>query len=233
MRHIGRVLTGLDPDIVGFQESFIADDRAILLNALRDSRLCYHSYYPSGNVGSGLLICSAWPIYDIHFKRYTVTNPAYRIWEGDFWAGKGAALARIESPAGMVDFYCTHAQASYVVPNYRDVRVCQMKELADFINKSCTGISPAFLVGDMNCGEEREDYEAAVKGANLTRVMNMDSHIDHIFAVDDPQYQIEVLDTIRISEKITEDGHSFSLSDHSGYMSTIKVIPLEVAVNEP
>jgi len=227
MRHIGRVITAIDPDIVGFQESFIAKDRAILLEALRDSRLNYIAYYPSGTVGSGLLICSAWPIYDIQFKRYTKTNPAYRIWEGDFWAGKGAALARIESPEGMIDFYCTHAQAGYGVPNYRDVRVSQMKELAEFITMSRTGTSPAILVGDMNCGEGREDYETVVKGANLTRAMNMESRIDHIFTVNDPKYQYEVLDTIRISETINEGGRSFSLSDHAGYMSTIRVIPLK------
>ncbi len=223
MRHIARVLTELDPDVVGFQEAFIAEDRAILMNALEGSRLRYHHYYPSGTGGSGLLISSCWPVHEIYFKRYSQSGPAYRVWEGDFWGGKGAALARIETPVGMIDFYCTHAQAGYGRPNYQSVRISQMAELAAFIRGSKMRNSPAFLVGDMNCRIGNEDYETVIARANLIRLMNLDSRIDHIFGVNDSSYTFETLDTIRIAEKISENGKTFSLSDHPGYMSTIRV----------
>ncbi len=225
MRHIGRILSELDPDIVGFQESFIASDRAILIEALSHSRLKYHTYYPSGVAGSGLLISSAWPIREAYFLRYSVSGPASRVWEGDFWGGKGVALARVESPAGMLDIYNTHAQAGYGRPEYRIVRQQQMEELATFVNASRTGTAPAFLVGDMNCRIDQEDYETAVNTATLARAMSIDSGIDHIFAVQDEQYHFDVRDTIRIWETITEGERTFHLSDHAGFMSEIEILP--------
>lgn len=182
MHHIARVLTALDPDIAGFQESFIEKDRDVLLKALGSSRLRYHQYFPSGVGGSGLLICSAWPIREAYFLRYSISGPAYRIWEGDFWAGKGAALARIETPAGILDFYNTHAQAGYGRASYRDVRCIQMKELADFMNASRSNTAPAFLVGDMNCGIGDVDYEIVLNEARLQRSMAVDSHIDPLLS---------------------------------------------------
>jgi endonuclease/exonuclease/phosphatase family metal-dependent hydrolase len=225
MRHIGRVLTGLDPDIVGFQESFIDKEREILLNALDKTRLQYHQYYPSGLVGSGVLICSAWPIRETFFHRYAASPPARRIWEGDYWAGKGVGLARIETPAGMLDFFDTHAQAGYGRAEYRELRRRQMAELAIFMNQSRTGTSPALLVGDMNCGIGAIDYETAVREAGLVRLLNIETGIDHIHAAKNTRYNFEVLDTVPIDEKVTEGGKTFSLSDHTGYMSTIRITP--------
>ncbi len=226
MRHIGRVLAELDPDVVGFQESFIEKDREILIDALADTRLRYHEYYPSATVGSGLLISSAWPIRETFFMRYSQSGAAHRVWEGDFWAGKGVALARIETPAGMMDVYNTHAQAGYGRPSYRVLRVSQMEELAAFMNESRMGTVPAFLVGDMNCRIGSNDYETAVTNANLKRVMTIDSRIDHIFAAQNDAYEFQTLDTTRIWEKITEDGRTFNLSDHAGYMSVVRITPV-------
>jgi len=229
MAHIARVLSALDPDLVGFQEAFIEEDRAALLKALESSRLAHHHYFPSGSGGSGLLICSAWPIQEVFFHRYSVSGPAHRIWEGDFWAGKGAALARIETPAGMVDFYNTHAQAGYGRAAYRELRRNQMAELAAFINNTKTGASPVFLVGDMNCGIGKVDYETVVNEAGLTRSMTIDSRIDHIFTGASPLYTHETLNTVKIQEQITEGDRSFRLSDHAGYMSTIHIAPVNTS----
>lgn len=225
MRHIARVLGDLDPDIAGFQEAFIGKDREVLIRALETTRLRYHQYYSSSVGGSGLLISSAWPIREVFYHRYSVSGPPQRIWEGDFWAGKGVALARIETPAGMLDFYNTHAQAGYGRSSYREVRRTQMAELAAFMNGSRTQVAPAFLVGDMNCGIGEVDYETAAGDAGLTRLMAMDSRIDHIFAARNDHHAFEVLDTVKIAERISEDGQVFGLSDHPGYMSTIRIAP--------
>ncbi len=225
MRHIARVLTDLDPDIVGFQEAFIKEDRAELLQALDSSRLIHHHYYPSGLGGSGLLICSVWPIREVFFHRFSVSGPARRLWEGDYWAGKGVALARIETHAGMLDFYNTHAQAGYGRASYRELRRVQMTELAAFINQSRTGTSPVFLVGDMNCGVGKVDYETVVEQAGLKRAMALDTRIDHIFVTDDKHHTHEILETVPIKERVTEGASTFNLSDHIGYMSTIRLVP--------
>jgi endonuclease/exonuclease/phosphatase family metal-dependent hydrolase len=132
MHAIGKRLCTLDPDLVGFQESFVEEDRNILINELeKGSRLKYHQYYPSRMVGSGLLISSAYPIRETSFHQYEDSNPSYKVWEGDYWAGKGVALARIELPNsnGYVDFFNTHTQAGYGNPEYKIVRERQMIEL--------------------------------------------------------------------------------------------------------
>ena len=228
MREIARVLTDLDPDIVGFQEVFVAKDRAVLIDALKYSRLKYHEYFRSATVGSGLLVMSAFPIQEHYFHRYSVSNPWYKVWEGDWWAGKGVCLARIALPdGGMIDFYNTHAQAGYGNPAYKDLRVIQMAELAAFINKTRTRTAPALLTGDMNCRPGAVDFETAVSGAGLTRAMTIDTSIDHIFSVDDPRYVFETIETVTIPTRIQKDGKSFQLSDHPGYLSQVRIKPRE------
>ncbi len=227
MRAIGRVLQQLDPDVVGFQEAFVEDERAILIQALGNSRLAHSQYFGSGTVGSGVFIMSAFPIQEAWFHRYTTANEWYKVWEGDWWAGKGVGLARIALPnGGFLDLYNTHAQAGYGNARYRLVRKDQMLELAQFINDTRSKTSPAFLTGDMNCGPGKEDFEAAVAAAKLVRMMSIDTRLDHIFTVENPKFTAELLETVPIAERVQEDGKTFDLSDHSGYMSTIRVTPV-------
>ena len=225
MRAIGETLSALDPDIVGFQESFIEKDRQILINALNiATRLHYHQYYPSRFSGSGLLISSAFPITHYSFYQFKNSNPFYKLTEGDWWAGKGVALARIKLPNGIVlNLYNTHAQADYDNSDYTTVRKKQMVELTNFITQSNTDNVPAILVGDMNCQPGQVDYETAVEHANLIRLMNIDSKIDHIFGVRTRHYDFEVLDTVEITKTIEVSKQTIGLSDHSGYMSTVQI----------
>ena len=76
MRAIGAKLSLLDPDLVGFQEAFIEEDMRYMKDELRDSRLKYWQYYPSGAVGSGVYIASVWPIKEVFFHQYTTSGPA-------------------------------------------------------------------------------------------------------------------------------------------------------------
>jgi len=226
MRAIADRLCELNPDLVGFQEAFIKKDRKILLERLeKGSRLRYHRYYPSGVVGSGLLIASAFPIKDHAFFKFSKSNPFYQVKEGDWWAGKGVALARVELPegGGLLDFYNTHAQASYGKPAYKTIREKQMTEVAEFINATRSGAEPLLLVGDLNCWVGQKDFQNLAQGANLRRVMKIPSRIDHIFAANDPRHAVEVVETVKIEKRIkTKDGTS-ALSDHSGYMSTLRI----------
>jgi len=227
MRAIGEVLTELDADLVGIQEGFVEKHRQVLLDAVAGSRLAYHEYYPSATVGSGKFILSAYPIVEAYFHRFEDSGDWYKVYEGDFWAGKGVALARIELPdnAGHVDFYDTHLQAGYGNPAYRPVRQSQMRGLAGFVNATVTGTAPAFLVGDMNCRPGTEAYGIAIDQAHLERVMAIRSSIDHIFCVRNPRYGFEVMDTVVIDRKIRVGDRETRLSDHTGYMSTIRITP--------
>jgi sphingomyelin phosphodiesterase 2 len=178
-------------------------------------------------VGSGLLIASAFPIRETSFHQYEDSNPSYKVWEGDYWAGKGVALARIELPKsnGYVDFFNTHAQAGYGNPEYKIVRERQLIELVKFMNKSRENIAPAFLVGDMNCEPGEDALEIPIKDAHLLRIMKIDSGDDHIFAIKNSNYSIKTLDTIRIDGVIMIDKEPIPLSDHSGFMTTVQISP--------
>ena len=230
MHAIAEKLCELDPDLVGFQEAFIKRDRKILIKQFqKDSRLTYHRYYPSGVVGSGLLIFSAYPIVEHDFFKFSESNPFYKIKEGDWWAGKGVALARVELADGGVflDFYNTHAQASYGNPAYKIIRKNQMAEVAEFINSTRTGVGPLLLAGDMNCRVGQADFKTVVQGADLRRVMKINSRIDHIFAGNSPHYTVEVLDTVEIKGEIAVKDGSSALSDHHGYMTTLRITPVQ------
>jgi len=225
MKAIGETLCKLDPDLVGIQESFIGKDREVLLSSLAGSRLTHHQYFRSGTVGCGLLVLSAYPIVESFFHRFEQNGKWYKLYHGDWWAGKGIALARIALPQGIIDFYNTHAHAAYGSGQYDGVRQFQMGSVADFILESCLKTAPALLVGDMNCTPGSPQYQAAVAGANLERLMNVDSRIDHIFGRLCSNYEYEVIDTESIKGAVSVEGESTPLSDHTGYVSTIRVRP--------
>jgi endonuclease/exonuclease/phosphatase family metal-dependent hydrolase len=219
MRAIAKTLRELDPDLVGLQESFIAADRELLLRELGASRLAHHVRFDGATVGNGLLILSAFPIEEAWFHRYASNNPWYRLWEGDWWAGKGIGLAR--------------------------VRLAQMEELARFVREARIPGAPALVVGDFNTRPSAPDYALAVREAPLVRLMTVDSDIDHVFGVADPAVTYEAIDTREIAgtvatprpEIFLDRAPTLSeiasmlfgppgtsrLSDHPGYLVTLRV----------
>lgn len=229
MKEVGKFLARLDPDIVGMQEAFLEKDRQLLLEQLEAGRLVYSRYYPSGIMGSGLMIISAFPIRETAFHRYSEGGPWYKPWQGDWYAGKGVALARIELPgdSGSLDFYTTHAIAGY--KKYDDPhveeRLSQMKELAEFLEASSSDTVPAILVGDMNCKPGDAEYRTVVERAKLTRLMSIDSRIDHIFGVENSSHVFSVVDTQEFSHYTSDEGEELRLSDHNCYVSTIRIKP--------
>jgi endonuclease/exonuclease/phosphatase family metal-dependent hydrolase len=252
MRAIAERLRALDPDLVGLQEAFVEADRAVLRAALAGSRLVHDVRFPGATVGNGLWILSAHPIREAFFHRFTGAGRWYRLWEGDWWAGKGVGLARVELPGGvLVDFFDTHAQAGRGNPENEPVRLAQMAELAAFVSEARAGSAPGFVVGDFNTRPGAPDYELAVRAAGLERVMALDSRIDHIFAVRDPRHRFEVLDSVEIrgTTRGSRPEHFVSrpprlgeiwrmlfgepgptrLSDHPGYMTTLRVHPAAVS----
>ncbi len=228
MRGIAETIKALDPDIVGLQEAWIEADRKVLFDALAGTRLAFDHYYPSGLVGSGLYIVSAFPIREAYFHRYIRNGKWYKPYHGDWWSGKGAALARVELPGGgCVDFYDTHAHAGYGSNEYDADREAQMSELAKFMNEASTKTGPAFIVGDLNCREGSKAYDSLVSEADLVRMMSMSPRIDNIFAAKNPRYTFELLESNEIDRTITlpNGGHT-SLSDHMGYVSTVRITPV-------
>ncbi|MFA6240318.1 MAG: endonuclease/exonuclease/phosphatase family protein [Candidatus Hydrogenedentales bacterium] len=227
MALIGEALVGFNPDIVGFQESWVKSDRAMVTKRLEEIGLVHLHYFRSGLVGSGLLVASRYPIAEAYFHRYTQGGIPYRVDHGDWWAGKGVCVARIELPGGVgyLDFFDTHTHAQYGLTLYDSIRLSQAEELAAFINKAATSTSPAIAVGDFNTTADQAQYETVVESAKLKRVMKLDSRIDHVFAVDSPRYAYEVLDTVQIGVDDRKERIRSGMSDHPGYMTTVRITP--------
>ena len=248
MRAIAARLRAADPDLVGLQEAFIAEDRALLWRELAGSRLRHEVRFPGATVGNGLWILSAHPIEEARFHRYESGGPWYRIWEGDWWAGKGVGLARVRLPGGgLVDFFDTHAQAGRGNPENETFRFGQMGELARFVRDARLRAGPALVVGDLNTRPGAPDYERAVREADLVRTMSLDSEIDHVFAVHDDRWRIEVQGTVELAGETPSARPEFflsrapspaewlqatlgpagstRLSDHPGYLVSLLLTP--------
>lgn len=245
---IAKRLIDLGVDIVGIQEAFIKSDRELLYNIVSQSELKYHVEYPAATLGNGIIILSKFPIEEHYFHRFVANNAWYKVWEGDWWVGKGVGLARVRLENGaLIDFYNTHAQAYRGNQESHDVRYQQFVEASNFIEQSTLKSVPAFFVGDFNTEVDRPDYLFAKSALGLNRLMNKYSRIDHITALANEYYDFEVLDT-QVIEGRTMGAHAgqfysravtplefwalhfgepeeTALSDHKGYMSTIRISP--------
>jgi len=221
---VGQKLADLNPDIVCLQEIWIENDRERLIECLINSRLQYYTYYKSNPFGSGLFILSAYPILEARFQPYTINGKWYKPWHGDWYAGKGIAFARIKLPIGILDVFNTHIISKYdEIDEYQSQRSLQLLELGDFLVRTTNKELPALLLGDFNCHQGDSEYEDAVYRSDLVRLMHVGSSIDNIFAVNNAKYQFETLETVAINDTLLINGKDQRLSDHTGFLSTIRI----------
>ena len=151
IRAIAARLAELQPDIITLQEVYLEDDRSELLSLI--SRTWpYFRYFPSGVLGSGLLTLSRYPIVDSHFLKYRMAGKPEKPQHGDYYAGKGIGLTRIQTPKGQIDVYNTHTHAQYEHTErneYTIYNACNLYEAARFITAHSTR-NPLILCGDLN-----------------------------------------------------------------------------------
>jgi len=227
MRAIGKKLAGLAPDLIGFQEAFYEGDRAIIMEELGPAGLSHSKYFHSGTVGSGLFVVSRFPIEESFFRPYSQRGKFYKPWHGDWWAGKGVCLARAKLPDGMghVDFFNTHAHANYGTGEYDDVILDNLRECAAFVNEAATRASPALMAGDFNAQLNSPPGRALVQDAKLTPLILQDTGIDHIFFQENAGCDCVVLKSEPITGSVDNGGKKIGLSDHPGFISTIRLSP--------
>ena len=95
-------------DILCLQEVWMADDYRTIRAAL-SLEFPHAHYFKSGVVGSGLAIFSKYPIAEAWWKGFTLTGKAHRIFDGDWFAGKGIGAVKIQHPVvGPIDVFNTH-----------------------------------------------------------------------------------------------------------------------------
>jgi endonuclease/exonuclease/phosphatase family metal-dependent hydrolase len=227
MRLIGGALAGLEADVVSLQEAFIGADRKILLRQLEGSRLAHHAYFDYGKVGSGLLLLSAHPIVETDFREFTNKGKWYKPWHGDWWAGKGVALARIRLPEGDIDVYQTHAHAAYnrsgADDEYLSVRLAQHRELIAFIDATTRPADPALALGDFNSAAGSQEYDILLAEGGLQPMLTVPTRFDHVFAKAKPCLRYRSDPTKRIRSAAIEGGEPIRLSDHDGYVARITI----------
>jgi sphingomyelin phosphodiesterase 2 len=102
-------------DILCLQEVWMADDYRTLRAAL-SLEFPHAHYFKSGVVGSGLAVFSKYPIREAWWKGFTLAGKANRIFDGDWYAGKGIGAVRVNHPvAGDLDIFNTHVRTEFVI----------------------------------------------------------------------------------------------------------------------
>jgi endonuclease/exonuclease/phosphatase family metal-dependent hydrolase len=222
MQGIADLIIEHEADMVCFQEVFIAKCRQILVDRLAEAGLEHHVYFRCGLIGSGLLFVSRYPIVETRFERYKNEGNPFAIHHGDYWAGKGVASIRVVHPVGHLVVYGTHAHAAYK-NRYTRTRLLQMRQAAAFIHGTAVEGVPNFVLGDINCERHEDSYEALVEGAELTRMMSVESDIDHVFLRHAASHQAETIDTAQMAGIYCEGGVIYLHSDHFGYCSEVRI----------
>lgn len=186
MQIIAREIVKMKPDIVGFQEVFVQADRDLLTTALRDAGLSHARYFPSGLVGSGLLLVSRFPIESDGFIRYADGGRPEAVHHGDWWAGKGLSLSTLRLPDGTLLYVGnTHMHAGYRGHPYHATKLAQGRQLIPWAARVKETGAPALWLGDWN-NKPDNDILAPLAASGGWQLLTPDkTAIDHIFGSGD------------------------------------------------
>ena len=153
-------------DVFTFQEVWHVRERRVLVDAARKHGLAHHHYFENGcgfpfwrgQVGTGLLVVSRYPIERALYRRFTVTGKVFMLHEADYLGAKGCGLVRVATPAGPVDVVTTHLLSDYSgkpttdADGYHALRVAEAFELAQFCAHAAATAPLLVVTGDFNVG---------------------------------------------------------------------------------
>lgn len=214
MQVIAREIVKLKPDIVGFQEAFVAADRDLLTSALKSAGLQHSRYFSSGLVGSGLLLVSCFPIETAGFIRYAENGRPEALQHGDWWAGKGMSLVTMRLP-GDVRLYVgnTHMHAGYRENPYHETKLAQARQLMPWARRvEETGV-PVLWLGDWNNKPDNDVLTPLIEAGRWTLLTPEQKAIDHIFG-SGRDWDWRVLDSGKINGALASDAQ-VPWSDHA------------------
>ena len=238
MTAIAQRLLQLAPDVIALQEMYREPDRQLMITALRDT-YPYRHYFASCLLGSGLMTFSRYPIVDAVFYRFRMGGKPEKFWRGDYFAGKGIGLARIDLPDGPINvFNChTHAQYDHAIDNeYAAYTQSNLYEAARIVYNHQA--LPCVLCGDLNTRPDRLGYRLITTLAHLDDAYTLahpDDKNGFTFHTDNPYVSTESerldyillhglrADAIEITmtERLTNNGPAQAYSDHYALKATI------------
>ena len=228
MREIGKVLAAQAPDVVCLQEGFVGGDVAVIAEALRAIGLEHATDYPSGVLGSGLWTFSRFPIREVFFLRFSQNGAMFDTKGGDWWAGKGVGLARLEvAPGQLLDVYNTHMICNLGGAELKAHRHVPVREFAGFVSGASPPGIPAVLCGDFNCGPGSREFVFLDDALRWQRMLQRSTWFDHVYARSPGgAYRFTPIEEIPIQGTVPVPGEpSVSLSDHTGWLVRLRIEP--------
>lgn len=257
MQAINKKIRQLKPDIICFQEAYLADNRRTLQHELVNEGWHFQYYFPSGLLGSGLLTVSRYPIIETAFHRFRLGGKPEDLQHGDYYAGKGIGLTRIHTPAGTIDIYNIHPHAQYQNTPANEYAVYTDSNLYDaarFIH-AYSPSNPVILAGDYNTQPHESGYRLIT---TLTQLVDVYSYLNPdspglTFVPDNPyvQSQPQRLDYVMVkrgvnrgfdllsadivlTELFSLDNGAKAYSDHYGVLAELEIVDSPAAViNSP
>lgn len=213
MEAIGRALPTLELDVLALQESWTEEGRAVLVAGARDAGLEHVWHRPEAFGGSGLVLCSRQPLQKVRFVRFLLNGHPERIDHADYFGGKGAVIATLDTAAGAVDVLNTHLVARYrggPRDGYHGHRAGQLVQIASALQASAR---PVVALGDFNLTEASVEHEILVGLTGLRDVaIELDRRQDTIEA---PHPYRSLDHRERIDYALVRDGESLGIEPRS------------------
>jgi endonuclease/exonuclease/phosphatase family metal-dependent hydrolase len=223
---IAEALAAQRPDVVCLQEGFVGGDVAVIAAALREVDVEHCVDFPSGAFGSGMWILSRFPIHETFFRKFSRNGSWTDTRGGDWWAGKGVALARLDLGDGqLLDIYDTHLICP-LGPDASAHRRVQVRELAAFVSGATPPNVPALICGDFNStpGSSEFAYLGYTLRWQLLLAKRWRDHICGYALLDayhfEPLGEVELAGTVEVAED-----ERVSWSDHEGKLVRVLISP--------
>lgn len=157
VRAIGEALASRRHDVVAIQEAWLDKDaRAVADQAGLPH---YARYERRLSIGTGLATLSRFPFREKAQARFTSRPSAIRAAQGESVANKGVLLTRLATPWGPLDLYNTHLIANYPSGRYYTLRLTQLFELAEMVERHSAD-RPFLIVGDLNTAPGEDEFQA-------------------------------------------------------------------------
>ncbi|KAL9549980.1 hypothetical protein MBANPS3_004948 [Mucor bainieri] len=156
-------------DIVALQEVWMWEDFDYIKEQTRDV-LPYTKYFHSGTLGSGLAILSRYPMLSSSYLKFTLAGKPLKVFQGDFYVGKGCGSACIDHPEiGLIDVFTTHLQAGYGNhDDYEAQRITECWQIANSVRASAAQGRHVILAGDFNSVPTSHCYQILKNHAFMT-----------------------------------------------------------------
>ncbi|KAK4514462.1 uncharacterized protein ATC70_002058 [Mucor velutinosus] len=154
-------------DLVALQEVWMWEDFDYIKERARDV-LPYTKYFHSGTLGSGLAILSRFPILSSSYLKFTLAGKPLKVFQGDFYVGKGCGSVCIDHPeVGLIDVYTTHAGYGNH-DDYQAQRITECWQIANSVRVSAAQGRHVILAGDFNSIPTSHCYQILKNHAFMT-----------------------------------------------------------------